>query len=57
MDIATDNDIESITGIDIQKFKQKIIDTQDMATQNVQKNCPNFKGDLDNYLLKIAGNK
>ena len=56
-DIAAGNDIKSTTGIDIIKFKQKITDIQDMATKNVQKICPTFKGDLDDYLLKIAGDK
>ena len=54
-DIATDQEIYDNTGIDIIKFKQKIIDIQDKSTRRVSKACPDFLGDIDKYLLKMGG--
>ena len=54
-DIASDQDIYNATGIDVVQFKKKIIDIQDAATTRVSKQCPQFFGDIDQYLLKIGG--
>ena len=54
-DIATDQEIYDSTGLDIIKFKQKIIDIQDKSTRRVSKACPDFLGDIDEYLLKVGG--
>ena len=55
-DIASDKEIKNVTNIDILKFKQKITDAQDEATMKVTKACPQFIGDVDTYLAKVAGN-
>ena len=54
-DIATDQEIYDSTGIDVIKFKKKIIDIQDEATRRVSKVCPEFVGDVDEFLLGLGG--
>ena len=54
-DIASDQEIYNNTGIDVLQFKKKIIDVQDAATARVSKACPQFFGNIDPYLLKLAG--
>ena len=54
-DIATDQEINENTGLDVIKFKQKIIDVQDAATRRVSRACPEFIGDVDKYLLSLGG--
>lgn len=54
-DIASDMEIKQVTNVDIVKFIKNITNIQDKATKIVSKNCPNFVGDLDPTLLKIAG--
>ena len=54
-DIATDQEIYDSTGLDVIKFKKKIIDIQDEATQRVSKACPEFVGDVDEFLLGLGG--
>ena len=54
-DIASDQEIHASTGIDVLQFKQSITDVQDKATKRVSKACPQFVGDIDNYLLKLSG--
>tara|TARA_B100000700_G_C14455009_1_gene583411 strand:- start:120 stop:491 length:372 start_codon:yes stop_codon:yes gene_type:complete len=54
-DIATDQEIFENTGLDIIKFKKKIIDVQDAATKRVSRACPEFIGDVDKYLLSLGG--
>lgn len=56
-DIATDDEIKSISGIDIRDFQQKISDIQDKATRKVSDACPSFVGNMDLQLLMIAGDK
>ena len=53
-DIATDQEIHESTGIDVLEFKQSITDVQDEATKQVSKACPQFVGDINNYLLKLT---
>jgi len=54
-DIASDREIYEATGINVLKFKKKIIDIQDGATKKVSKMCPQFIGDGDIELLQLAG--
>ena len=54
-DIATDQEIEQVANINILDFTKKITDIQDEATKRVSKGCPNFIGNMDPELLKIAG--
>ena len=54
-DIASDQEITERTGLDIIKFKKKITDIQDAATRNVSKQCPQFTGDVDKFLLELGG--
>ena len=53
-DIATDNDIEKITGLDIIKFRDEITKVQDNATKRMAKLCPKYAPEAS-YLAKIAG--
>ena len=54
-DIASDKEIYESTGIDVIKFKNKIINIQEIATKRVSGICPQFVGDIDKYLLLLAG--
>ncbi len=56
-DIASDKEIEDASGIDVLKFKKTITDVQDQSTQKVSNLCPEFVGDINEYLLELAGNK
>ena len=54
-DIASDNDIKAIMNVDIHKFAKKVTDIQDKSSKKVSATCPNMAGNVDKYLLKIAG--
>lgn len=54
-DIASDEQIKSATGIDVIKYKQKIIDVQDMATKKLLTVCPDYAEGLDKELAKLGG--
>ena len=54
-DIATDSQIHNATGIDVKKFKDHIINVQDMVTQKTSEKCPEFVGEVDIYLTQIGG--
>ena len=56
-DIATDDEIKSVTGINVIDFQRKISDIQDKATQNAVAVCPSFIGNMDLQLSLIAGDK
>lgn len=52
-EIKSNDEIQAATGINMIKYRQAIIDTQDKATLQMIKNCPKFK--ISNpYLAKIA---
>ena len=55
-DIASDSEIYKVTGVDVKTLTAKIVAAQDLATQRVSGACKNFKGDIDEYLMSIAGN-
>jgi len=54
LDISTTSKIESISNIDIMKFKNHIVEIQDKATKNLIDLCPNIKPS-NMYLATIAG--
>ena len=53
-DIATDSQIKAATGIDVQRFTQEVVNTQDWATKRMAKLCPGY-APTDSYMAKIAG--
>jgi hypothetical protein len=55
MDIATDAQIHRLTGIDVSKFRQHIMNVQDMVTRRTLEKVPDFAGDVDMYLAQIGG--
>lgn len=56
-DTFTDSEIEEYSGIDIIEYRDKIISIQDSSTRAVTAKCPEFIGDGDESLFKIAGDK
>ena len=54
-DVASDNDIKTIMNVDIHKYAKKVTDIQDKSSKKVSALCPNMAGNVDKYLLKIAG--
>ena len=54
-DIFSTEDIARVTGIDVEQFEKKLLDAQDNITRNLVKVCPQFAGDIDRYLGRIAG--
>lgn len=55
MDIATDAQIHRLTGIDVSKFRQHIMNVQDMVTRRTLEKVPDFAGDVDMYLAQVGG--
>ena len=53
-DIATVNEIEEITGIDMMKFENEITRIQDESTRKVYVACPQYGPDLSSYLVKVS---
>jgi len=43
------------TGINVKKFKEHVINVQDMVTKKTTKTCPEFAGQVDIYLAEIGG--
>lgn len=54
-DIATDNQIHNATGIDVKKFKEHIMNVQDMVTKKTSDTYPEIMGHVDMYLTGIGG--
>ena len=54
-DIATDSQIHNATGIDVKKFKEHVMNVQDMVTRKTSEKCPEFVGEVDIYLAQIGG--
>ena len=54
MDIATPEEIESVTGVDIMKYKSAITGAQDAATVAAISKCPEF-GPEPSYLTSLGG--
>lgn len=55
-DIATDREIFNATGVDVQDYKQHLSKIQDSVSRQAYGACPEFVGDVDLYMGKIAGN-
>jgi hypothetical protein len=53
-DIAREDQIEEVAGIDMKKFTAKIVGTQDRATKKMAKLCPKY-APKRTYLTKIGG--
>jgi len=53
-DIATDDQIEKATGIDIRKFENEIIQIQDQATVRMSQLCSGY-GPEPSYLTALGG--
>ena len=54
-DIANETQIHNSTGVDVIKFKEHIVNIQDMVTKKTVAKCPEFSGQVDLYLATIAG--
>ena len=54
-DIATNNEIENASKIDMNKFQKNVVGTQDKANKKLVKLCPNFIKTDNIYLAKIGG--
>ena len=54
-DIATENQIHNATGIDVKKFKEHVINVQDMVSKKTSETFPEIMGQLDIYLAEIGG--
>ena len=54
-DIASESQIHNATGIDVKKFKEHVINVQDMVTRKTSEKCPDFVGEVDIYLAQISG--
>ena len=54
-DIATESQIHNATGIDVRKFKEHILNVQDIITKKTSETCPEFAGQVDIYLAEIGG--
>jgi hypothetical protein len=53
-EIATNEEIEKTTGIDLTKFEKEITTIQDKATRKVYLACPQFGPDASSYLVKFS---
>lgn len=53
-DIATDTQIEKVMGIELSKFENEIIKTQDFATKQMASICKDY-APTSSYLTKISG--
>lgn len=54
-EFASESQIHNATGIDVKKFKEHIINVQDMVTRKTSEKCPEFVGEVDVYLAQISG--
>jgi len=55
IDIATDTEIQSATGVDIKLLTTTITKYQDEAHKKAVSECPQYMTHLDTYLSNIAG--
>ena len=52
----SDKEIEELSGMKLLELKKKVLAAQDNATRMVSEACPQFVGDMDHTLLRLAGN-
>lgn len=55
--IASQEQINKVSKINMQKFETEITNQQDKSTLFAAKNCPNFTKNLNTYLARIAKEK
>lgn len=55
LELAPDNEIHNMTGVDVTTFKEHVLNVQDMVTKKTVEKCPDFAGEIDLYLSTIAG--
>ena len=53
-DIATNDEIEKITGMNMMKVEKEITRIQDEATKKVYIACPQYGPDTSSYLVKVS---
>ena len=53
--IATDSEIEAVTGINVLDFQNRISKIQDQVTLNMAQQCPNFAKNIDLQLAAMGG--
>jgi len=54
-DITTTIEFYNATGLDFLKFENRATNIQDKISKQIIKACPQFSGDIDEYLGRIAG--
>lgn len=53
-DIASNEEIEKITGMNMMKVEKEITRIQDEATKKVYMACPQYGPDTSSYLVKVS---
>ena len=58
-DITTTNEFQNATGLNFLIFESRATKIQDKISKQIINACPQFAGDIDKYLAKVAniGNK
>ena len=56
LEVASRHEIEKVMKIDMNKFETDLNKIRDTITRNLVKVCPQFTGDINLYLAKVAGN-
>ncbi len=54
-DIASSEQLKQATGVELLKFEKEITKIQDATTKRMVAICPEYAGDSNKYLAKIAG--
>ena len=54
-DITTTTEFKNATGLDFLIFENRATTIQDKISKQIIKACPQFSGDIDKYLGRIAG--
>ena len=54
-DISTTKEFYEATGIKFLTFEKQAVQIQDTITKKIVKVCPQFSGDVNTYLARIAG--
>jgi hypothetical protein len=52
-DLATDSDIEQVTGLNVLHFRDQIVQVQDQVTRRLAAQCPNYAPENE-YLTQVA---
>ena len=54
-DIATDSEIEKISGINLLETEKQLTGMQDLATKKVVENCPQYLKHINKFFVEVAG--